>query len=155
HDDGDVAGSRRGFYGYIDRVYTWMLHLVMRRRFIVGGLALLVMASSAPLYALVKQDIIPSNIDEAEFSGNLTAPEGPSLRSMNEALEAVEGELKQLPEARMVLGRAGSSFLGSLNSAEIYVRIPPHEERTINLTKFWNGLKNGDPLAVFRGNYSA
>src|SRR6266511_4263924 len=25
----DVAGSRRGFYSYIDRAYTWMLHLVM------------------------------------------------------------------------------------------------------------------------------
>jgi HAE1 family hydrophobic/amphiphilic exporter-1 len=113
------------------------------------------MASSIPLYGLVRQDIIPSNIDEAEFTVNLTAPEGTSLVSMNEALEAVEAELKQMPEVRMLLGRAGSSFLGSLNSAEVYVRIPPHEERTINLTKFWKGLTRGEPLAVFRGNYSA
>src|SRR5882672_10487962 len=157
HQDGqgDVAGSRRGFYSYIDRAYTWMLHLVMRRRFVVGALALLVMASSIPLYRLVKQDFIPSNIDEAEFSVNLSAPEGTSLLSMNEALEAVEAELKQMPEVRMMLGRAGSSFLGSLNSAEVYVRIPPHEERTINLAKFWKGLTRGEPLAVFRGNYSA
>jgi HAE1 family hydrophobic/amphiphilic exporter-1 len=152
---GDSAASRRGFYGHIDRVYTWMLHFVMRRRFLVAALALLVMASSIPLYGLVRQDIIPSNIDEAEFTVNLTAPEGTSLVSMNEALEAVEAELKQMPEVRMLLGRAGSSFLGSLNSAEVYVRIPPHEERTINLTKFWKGLTRGEPLAVFRGNYSA
>ncbi|MBO0725164.1 MAG: efflux RND transporter permease subunit [Blastocatellia bacterium] len=157
HNDGreDSAASRRGFYGYIDRAYTWMLHFVMRRRLLVGSLALLVMASSIPLYKLVRQDFIPSNIDEAEFSVNLTAPEGTSLVSMNEALEAVEAELKQMPEVRMLLGRAGSSFLGSLNSAEVYVRIPPHEERTINLTKFWKGLTRGEPLAVFRGNYSA
>jgi HAE1 family hydrophobic/amphiphilic exporter-1 len=152
---GDLAGSRRGFYSHIDRAYTWMLHLVMRRRFLVGALALLVMASSIPLYGLVKQDFIPSNIDEAEFSVNLSAPEGTSLVSMNEALEAVEAELKQMPEVRMLLGRAGASFLGALNSAEVYVRIPPHEERTINLTKFWKGLMRGEPLAVFRGNYSA
>lgn len=155
HQHGDVAGSRRGFYSYIDRAYTWMLHLVMRHRFLVWACALLVMASSIPLYGLVKQDFIPSNIDEAEFSVSLTAPEGTSLVSMNEALEAVEAELKQMPEVRMMLGRAGASFIGSVNSAEIYVRIPPHEERTINLTKFWKGLTRGEPLAVFRGNYSA
>ncbi|HEU0185944.1 MAG TPA: efflux RND transporter permease subunit, partial [Blastocatellia bacterium] len=152
---GDEAASRGGFYGYIDRAYTWMLHFVMRRRFLVGAVALLVMASSIPLYGMIKQDFIPSNIDEAEFSVNLTAPEGTSLVSMNEALEAVEAELKQMPEVRMMLGRAGSSFLGSLNGAEVYIRIPPHEERTLNLTKFWNGLMRGEPLAVFRGNYSA
>src|SRR6266540_3251172 len=151
----DVAGSRRGFYSYIDRAYTWMLHLVMRHRFLVWACALLVMASSIPLYGLVKQDFIPSNIDEAEFSVSLTAPEGTSLVSMNEALEAVEAELKQAPEIRMMLGRAGASYIGSVNSADIYVRIPPHEERTVNLTKFWKGLTRGEPLAVFRGNYSA
>jgi hydrophobe/amphiphile efflux-1 (HAE1) family protein len=152
---GGVAGSRRGFYSYIDRAYTWMLHFVLRHRFLVWACALLVMTSSIPLYGLVKQDFIPSNIDEAEFSVNLTAPEGTSLISMNEALEAVEAELKQMPEIRMMLGRAGASFIGSVNSAEIYVRIPPHEERTVNLTKFWKGLTRGEPLAVFRGNYSA
>src|SRR5499426_569446 len=152
---GDVAGSRRGFYSYIDRAYTWMLHLVMRHRFLVWVCALLVMTSSIPLYGLVKQDFIPSNIDEAEFGVSLTAPEGTSLVSMNEALEAVEAELKQMPEIRMMLGRAGASYIGSVNSADIYVRIPPHEERTINLTKFWKGLMRGEPLAVFRGNYTA
>jgi len=155
HLHGDVAGSRRGFYGYIDRAYTWMLKFVLRHRFLVWTCAFLVMASSIPLYGLVRQDFIPSNIDEAEFSVNLSAPEGTSLTSMNEALQAVEAELKQMPEVRMLLGQAGSSFMGSVNNADIYVRIPPHEERTINLKKFWAGLKRGEPLAVFQGNYSA
>ncbi|MGH9939272.1 MAG: efflux RND transporter permease subunit, partial [Blastocatellia bacterium] len=73
----------------------------------------------------------------------------------NEALQAVEAELKQLPEIRLMMGQAGSSWMGSVNNAEIYIRIPPHAERTINLTKFWKGLMRGEPLAVFRGNYSA
>src|SRR5262245_28041372 len=74
---------------------------------------------------------------------------------MNEALEAAEGELKQMPEVRMLLARAGTSLIGSVNSGDVYVRSPPHEERTINLAKFWTGLTRGEPLAVFRGNYSA
>jgi len=155
HHGADVAGSRSGFYGYIDRFYTRMLKFVLRHRFLVWAFMLLVMASSIPLYGLIKQDFIPSNIDEAEFGVNLSAPEGTSLTAMNEALQAVEAELKQMPEIRMMMGQAGSSFMGSVNNADIYVRIPPHEERTINLTKFWQGLKRGEPLAVFRGNYSA
>lgn len=155
HQHEGVAGSRRGFYSYIDRAYTWMLKLVLRHRFLVWACALLVMASSIPLYGLVKQDFIPSNVDEGEFSVNLSAPEGTSLIAMNEALQAVEAELKQMPEIRMMLGQAGSSWMGAVNNADIYLRIPPHVERTINFTKFWNGLMRGEPLAVFRGNYSA
>lgn len=150
-----AAVSRRGFYGRLDSFYTRMLHLVMRRRLVVSILAVLVMASSIPLYGLVKQDFIPSNIDEAEFSVWLTAPEGTSLSAMDEALRAVETELRQMPQIRLILGTAGSFFSGAVNTAQVYLRIPPHEERTINFTKFWNGLKRGEPFAVFRGNYSA
>ncbi len=155
HHHEDLAGSRKGFYRYIDSSYTWMLKFVLRHRFIVWAFAFVVMASSVPLYGLIKQDFIPSNVDEAEFGVNLSAPEGTSLTAMNEALLAVESELKQMPEVRMMLAQAGSSFMGSLNNADIYLRIPPHEERTINLHKFWEGLKRGEPLAVFRDNYSA
>lgn len=149
------ATSRKGFYGFIDRGYTWMLHWVMRHRLIVSVLAVAVMLSSVWLYSIVRQDFIPSNVDEAQFSVMLTAPEGTSLLAMDEALAAVEKELRQMPEIRLILGTAGSFFSGSVNSARLFLKIPPHEERTINFVKFWNGLKRGEPLAVFRGNYSA
>jgi HAE1 family hydrophobic/amphiphilic exporter-1 len=153
--DHEVAASRRGFYGLIDRIYTAMLRLVLHHRIIFAGLAFLVMLSSIPLYSTVKQDFIPSNVDEGEFRVNLSAPEGTSLTGMDEALRAVEDELKQMPEIRLIQATAGSSFMGSVNNADMYIRIPPHVERTLNFTKFWNGLKRGEPLAVFRGNYSA
>lgn len=149
------AASRAGFYGVIDRVYTKLLHFVLRFRIPVAILAVLVILSSVPLYQMVKQDFIPSNIDEAQFSVSLSGPEGTSLTAMDEALRAVENELKQMPEIRLMQGTAGSSWMGSVNSANLYVRIPPHVERTINFEKFWAGLKRGEPLAVFKGNYSA
>ena len=151
---GDAA-SRRGFYAWLDRVYTVLLHFVMRFRWGVAALSVLVILSSIPLYSLVKQDFIPSNVDEAQFEVYLNAPEGTSLSAMDEALKAVEGELRQMPEVRLLLGTAGSFFSNAVNQARVFIRIPPHVERTINLTKFWEGLKKGEPLAVFRGNYSA
>ncbi len=151
----ESASSRGGFYGVLDRSYTWMLHFVMRHRLVVSMIGIAVMLSSIFLYGRVKQDFIPSNVDEAEFNVMLSAPEGTSLRAMDEALRAVEEELRQMPQIRLILGTAGSFFSGSVNSARVYLRIPPHEERTINLAKFWAGLKRAEPLAVFRGNYSA
>ncbi len=124
HQHGDLAGSRRGFYSYIDRAYTWMLKFVLRHRFLVWACALMVMASSIPLYGLVKQDFIPSNVDEAEFSVNLSAPEGTSLASMNEALQAVEAELKQMPEARILLG-PGRQFVYGIGQQRRNIRAHP------------------------------
>ncbi|MFZ4794739.1 MAG: efflux RND transporter permease subunit, partial [Blastocatellia bacterium] len=153
--DAHSASSRGGFYGLFDRAYTAMLHFVLRHRFIVAVVAIAVMASSIPLYKKVKQDFIPSNVDEGQFSIYLNGPEGTSLSAMDDALRAVEAELKQMPEISLILGSAGSFFSGSVNSANVFIKLPPHEERTLNVAKFWKGLKRGEPLAVFKGNYSA
>ncbi|MCI0664167.1 MAG: efflux RND transporter permease subunit [Acidobacteria bacterium] len=151
------AASRKGFYRYIDRFYTWVLQLVMRFRLIVIVAALIVLASSIFFYDKLRQEYLPTNVDEAEFTVNLNAPEGTSLAAMNEALQAVEKDLREMPEIRLMLAQVGggSGFSNTVNSAEIYIRIPPHEERTVNFSKFWQGLKRGEPLAVFRGNYTA
>ncbi|MFN7621618.1 MAG: efflux RND transporter permease subunit, partial [Acidobacteriota bacterium] len=153
--DEHSASSRGGFYGLLDRSYTAMLHFVLRYRVAVMLLAIGVMLSSVYIYGKVNQDFIPSNVDEGQFSIYLNGPEGTSLSAMDEALRSVETDLKDLPEIRLILGSAGSFFSGSVNSANVFIKLPPHEERTINITKFWNGLKRGEPLAVFRGNYSA
>jgi HAE1 family hydrophobic/amphiphilic exporter-1 len=152
------AASRQGFYGFIDRIYTALLHLVMRHRVIMCMLALAVIATTVPLYRQVRQEFIPTNVDEAEFYVNLNAPEGTSLVAMNEAMQAVEADLKTMPEIRLVLASVGGgmgSFNSSLNNGDIYIRIAPHEERTVNLSKFWACLKQGKPLDVFKDNYSA
>ncbi len=151
------GGSRKGFYRYIDGAYTWMLRLVMRHRLAVVVLALAVVASSYYFYQQVRQEYIPSNVDEGEFTVNLNAPEGTSLAAMNEGLQAVEKELREMPEIRLMLASVGVSmgFSSSVNNADIYIRIPPHEERTVNFNKFWKCLKEGRPLDVFKGNYAA
>jgi HAE1 family hydrophobic/amphiphilic exporter-1 len=153
-----AAASRQGFYGLIDRFYTAMLHLVMRHRLLVCLLALAVIYTAVPLYRQVRQEFIPTNVDEAEFYVNLNAPEGTTLIAMDEAMQAVEADLRDMPEIRFMLSSVGGglgSFNSSVNNGDIYVRIAPHEERTVNFNKFWANLKQGKPFGVFDGNYSA
>jgi len=146
--------SRRGFYVWLDRGYTRLLGFSMRHRLAVSVVAIAVVLSSVPLYRAVKQEFIPSNVDEAEFEVSVNAPEGTNLASMNEAMLAIEKELFATPGVRLVLASAGGGFLGGINQGNAYVRIAPHEERTLSFTKLWNATKAGNPLNAFRGNYT-
>jgi hydrophobe/amphiphile efflux-1 (HAE1) family protein len=150
----DAARSRRGFYAWIDWAYAGMLALSMRYRFLVALVALAVIASSVPLYTALKQEYIPSDVDEAEFEIGVTGPEGMSLAAMDEVMQALSTELRSIPGIRLVLASSGSTWLGSVNYANAYVRMAPHEERTFSLTRLWHAILAGDPGAAFRGNYT-
>ena len=150
---GHAHGSRGGFYGRLEDKYAHWLATAMRHRTAAAVASVLVVLSSYPLYKLVKQEFIPTDVDEAEFEVNLTAPEGTSLPVMNEFMQAVEKELAGTPGVRLVLATAGGGFLGGVNSGNAYVQIAPHEERTFSLTKLWTSTRSLRPWNVFRGNY--
>jgi HAE1 family hydrophobic/amphiphilic exporter-1 len=147
-------GSRRGFYKWIDKAYTVMLAFAMRHRLAVSVVALAVVFSSVPLYRAVKQEFIPTNVDEAEFEISVNGPEGTNLAVMNETMQAIEKDILSTPGVRLFLSNAGGSFLGGVNQGGGYVRITPHEERTFSLGRLWTETKKGNPLNAFRGNYS-
>jgi HAE1 family hydrophobic/amphiphilic exporter-1 len=149
-----AARSRAGFYAWVDRGYTSTLAWAMRHRLLLAALSLVVIASSWPLYRLVRQEYVPSDVDEAEFQMIVIGPEGMSLAAMDEAMQAISREVRAVPGVRLMLTLVGGSFLNRVNQANAYVRIAPHVERTVNLQKFWAGLTRGEPLAVFRGNYT-
>ena len=154
HDTLSAASSRRGFYSLIDRFYTWLLRLAMRHRVVVAMIALAVALSSIPLYRVVKQEYIPTDVDEAEFDVNVTGPEGTNIEAMNNTMLSIERELTTTPGVRLILSSSGGSFLGAVNQGGVYVRIAPHDERVFSLTKLWDSIKSGHPLAAFRGNYT-
>ena len=149
-----TPASRRGFYRWIDAGYSRLLAFAMRHRLAVAALATVVIFSSIPLYRTVKQEFIPTNVDEAEFEVNINGPEGTNLAVMNEGMLAIEKEILATPGVRLVLADAGGGFLGGVNQGGAYVRIAPHEERTLSLGRLWTEIKKGTPLQAFRGNYS-
>jgi hydrophobic/amphiphilic exporter-1 (mainly G- bacteria), HAE1 family len=150
----DAPASRRGFYRYIDSGYSAMLAFAMRHRIAVALLALAIVLTSVPLYRSVKQEFIPTNVDEAEFEVSVNGPEGTNLAVMNEVITAMEKDILETPGVRLVLSSSGGSFLGGVNQGSAYVRIAPHEERTLSFGKFWTELKKGHPLNAFKGNYT-
>ena len=154
HDTLSAASSRRGFYSFIDRFYTWLLRLAMRHRAVVAVIAIAVALSSIPLYRVVKQEYIPTDVDEAEFDVSVNAPEGTNIDAMNDTMRSIENDLLSTPGVRLILSSSGGSFLGSVNQGGVYVRIAPHDERVFSLTKLWESIKAGHPLSAWRGNYT-
>ena len=150
----EAPSSRRGFYRYIDRSYSWLLSFAMRHRIAVAVIAILTVLTSVPLYRAVKQEFIPTNVDEAEFEVSVNGPEGTNLAVMNETITAMEKDVLETPGVRLVLASAGGGFLGGVNQGDMYVRIAPHEERILSFTKLWNETKKGNPLNAFKGNYT-
>jgi hydrophobic/amphiphilic exporter-1 (mainly G- bacteria), HAE1 family len=148
------ARSRQGFYAHIDRAYEKILRKTMAHRRLAAVLCLVVMIASWPISKLVKVEYIPSDVDESEFEVNVNAPEGTSVAAMDEAMRAVEAEIRALPAVRTVLVNAGGGFLGGVNQGNAFVRIAPHEERKFSVGRFFNALAHLDPGAAFRGNYS-
>jgi HAE1 family hydrophobic/amphiphilic exporter-1 len=147
--DHNQARSRRGFYAWIDRRYERILRWSMAYRPLVMAFAALIVFSSVPLYNLVRQEYIPSNVDEAEFDLNVRAPQGSSLAAMDEIIRAVETELRAIPLVRLTLCDAGGGFISGVSSGGCYVRIAPHEERIFSFGRLWRETLNGQPWVAF------
>ncbi|WP_164103895.1 efflux RND transporter permease subunit [Candidatus Laterigemmans baculatus] len=148
------ASSRGGFYRVVERSYLWMLAGSLRYRWVVLAVSVAVIASNVPLHSLVQRDYIPLNVDESEFEIRLEAEQGASLTSMRETIDAVEAELEEVEGIRTVLTTVGARAWGSVNSAEMYIRLVDASERTFSFDRLFAGLLEGDPGAAFRGNYS-
>jgi HAE1 family hydrophobic/amphiphilic exporter-1 len=153
-EHGGHAASRGGFYAFLDRGYTWSLRTAMRHRWVVVAVSVITLASTIPIYGLVKQEYIPSDVDESEFEVLVFGPEGMSLSAMDEAMQALAKEARDTKGVALTLASAGGSFLARVNQGYMYVRTVPHTERTVSLHRLWEGVRHGDPMAAFRGNYS-
>lgn len=147
-------GSRGGFYGWIDRGYTALLRLVLRFRIPAAIVAVVIMATSVPLFRMVQQGFLPQGADEAEFEVQISAPEGTSFVAMDEVVRTIENEIRAMPEVRTILATSGSGFIGGVNGGNIYVKIAPHDERYAGFGRFFSSLLRGDPMATFKGNYT-
>ena len=146
--------SRRGFYGWIERLYVRMLARSMQHRFMISALAVVVMISSVPLYNLVRHEYIPTNVDESEFEMSIMAPEGTSLTAMQDVVNRISEELRTLPGVQHVVTIVGTGYLQQVNSGRAYIKLAPIEDRVFSLTRLVRKTLSGAPREAFQGIFS-
>src|SRR2546428_10887619 len=87
----------------VDVFYTRLLEWSMRYRWLVAGLAALVLLSSVPLFMAVNKNFMPQD-DQAAFEINLRAPEGTSLDATEMLTNRIANAVRQrLPEVSYTL----------------------------------------------------
>ncbi len=151
---GEAPASRRGVYHIIETSYLWCLKGALRLRWLVLAVSILVIGSNVVLYDLVKQDYIPTNVDESEFEIRLEAREGASLSSMRESIDIIESTLTNVDGVDLVLTTVGTRSFGGVNRAEFYIKLVDSTARTFSVERLFQGLIQGDPGEAFRGNFS-
>jgi HAE1 family hydrophobic/amphiphilic exporter-1 len=152
--DGAHKEKRDGLYEWIERGYMRMLGWSLRHRLLVAGLGVVTMASSVPLFKMVRQEYLPTNVDESEFEMSINGPEGASLSSMEAVLDRIFDELHGLPGIKHMVSLVGTGYLQAVNSARIYVRLEDVENRAFSLTRLWKKTLEGKPMDAFKGIYS-
>jgi HAE1 family hydrophobic/amphiphilic exporter-1 len=153
-DSSKAPRSRQGFYGWIERGYMVCLRLSMRYRWGTLLLCITVGLANIPLYGWVKQDYIPTNVDESEFEVGIVAKEGATITAMTEALATIEQRIRAIDGVELMLTTIGSRGISGINSGTIFVRLTDAEERTFSIERFIACLIRGRPSEAFEGNFS-
>ncbi len=152
--DAEHAASRGGFYRHIDEFYTRSLAWSLRHRVAVALIACAVVVGGYPAYRLVRQEFVPSDVDEAEFEVYVTAPEGTSAAAMDDIMRAIEADVRAVHGVTTMLAAVGGMYNGAVNEGHAYVRIAPHEERIFSIGRFLKGVVTLQPFEAFRGNFT-
>jgi HAE1 family hydrophobic/amphiphilic exporter-1 len=153
-DRHDEAKSRQGFYRWIDGGYMATLRFSMRHRFAVALFGVAVIALAVPTYGLIRQDYLPTNVDDGAFEVRVNAPEGMSLAAMDDLMRTFEEKLRSLPGVSLVLGTSGGDYNGSISSGRIFVKLIPYEERVFSWERLVAGIVHLHPAEAFRHNIS-
>jgi HAE1 family hydrophobic/amphiphilic exporter-1 len=151
---GHQPASRAGFYAWLDRTYERLIRWSMRRRLVVGILALLVIGATIPAYLALGHEFVPADVDEAEFSVSVTAPEGTSVQAMNTVMHELDEKVRAVRGVRTTLMTTGGWSGSTPNQGTFHVAIAPHKERIFSLGRLARETLHARPLAAFEGNYS-
>src|SRR5262249_59999745 len=95
--------------GLLERWYLAALRVCLRHPVVTLALAALVMGSTLPLYRMVPQDYIPSDVDEGEFDININGPHQVRFPGMTATKIAVEGSTRTAAPGGAVLGPSRSA----------------------------------------------
>lgn len=129
HHAEEKTSRDSGFYRFIDSGYTKLLTFSMGHRWLILVLCILVTVSTVPLFMYVGKNFLPVD-DQSQFEVSVRAPEGYTLAATSEIIEKIATDIRQNPEVEDTLTTLGGDQQRIVNSASIYVKMKPIEERT-------------------------
>ncbi len=115
----------------IDRTYTTMLRWSLSHRKLMVAFCALVVFSIVPLFAVIGKNFLPVD-DRSEFDISVRMPEGSSVAATDSVVEGIAKDVLQLPGVNSTLTTVGGGARGAVNSASIYVKLAPMDQRELS-----------------------
>ncbi|MBT5832929.1 MAG: efflux RND transporter permease subunit, partial [Candidatus Latescibacteria bacterium] len=133
HGDVNAGWASRWFdlfFEGLNRVYESTLKFVMRMRWFMIGVALLMVGASVYLFELLPRELVPTE-DRGIGFGIVIAPEGATLEYTDRYMREVEKILLPLPERRGLFTAIGLSFggPGQVTNGIVFLPLKPRDER--------------------------
>ncbi|MBS1150889.1 MAG: multidrug efflux transporter [Myxococcaceae bacterium] len=116
-------------YRPIERVYARVLKFSMAHRWLVVLACVATMASIVPLAKAARKGFLPVD-DRAQFEVVVRLPEGRSVPATELVGERVARIIRAMPEVTATLVTVGDDEQRTPNSARIYVKLVPPDQRT-------------------------
>jgi HAE1 family hydrophobic/amphiphilic exporter-1 len=154
HGHAENLSRQKGLYHWLEVAYMACLRVSLKYRFVTLLLCFGTILANVPIYGWVKQDYIPTNVDESEFEISINAKEGSSILAMNEAVKQIEKKVRDIEGVELTLTTVGSRGFGGVNNGSIFVRLQDAQERTFSLERLFMATIQGNPSLAFAGNYS-
>src|SRR5262249_13930585 len=118
-------------FRFLDIHYTRMLEWALAHRKTMVTVSVVVVISIVPLFMVVGKSFTPVD-DRSEFQLTMRAPEGTSLAATATIAERIARDIRALPYVTDTLTSVGSGSDESVNSASIYVKLAPIEQRNLS-----------------------
>jgi HAE1 family hydrophobic/amphiphilic exporter-1 len=129
-DEHHVHDSKHSWvFGPLDRAYAGMLEWAMAHRAVIAVLAVVVFASSVPLFRFVNVNFTTQD-DQSGFDLNVRAPEGTSLDGTEVIANRIGAAVRRIPEVEYTLVTVAGDGAGTQNSASMFVKLVPIEARS-------------------------
>jgi HAE1 family hydrophobic/amphiphilic exporter-1 len=150
HGSNEHSSKESRVFHAVDVFYTRLLNWSMAHRWVVAGVAVLVLFSSVPLFSIANKNFLP-NDDQSEFEINIRTPEGTSLESTEVTTNRIANTVRaQVPEVAYTLVTIAGDPAKTRNLATIYVRLKPIEVRIRDQFAVMGQIRKGilPPLAA-------
>ena len=121
--------NHHALFAPLDRAYHAMLRWSMAHRGLVALGTVLVLLSSVPLFRITAVNFTPED-DQSQFEVALRGAEGTSLAAMDVLTNRLANAIRRIPEVEFTLVTVAGDAAGTLNSANVLVRLRPIEART-------------------------
>jgi len=126
---GRISGPVMAFFNRMDARYAALVDWALAHRWKVVGIGLAVVLASGLIVGRIGGEFSPQP-DDGRFVVSFRTPLGSSITQTDEALAAIEKELKATPEVARMFTAIGLGELGQVNRGIASVTMLPRSERS-------------------------